>query len=128
MEEYTMNENEFRNAVISELSVGYEFKNPKKGTSKVMKVGPEKISYKRKNSTTYVSIADFYNAYRKFNGCQVSSTDLRMYAPRVFDSNASGDSCNCTFFFMLLHKLGLASELQGEGVRGNPYSVNIWSM
>lgn len=48
-----MTENEFRNAVISRLSAKDTFDNPGGGTSKVMKVGPGKISYVRGSLTRH---------------------------------------------------------------------------
>ena len=66
-----------------------------------------------------------YAAYTTFRGKTVSSTDLREYAPQVFDSKRSGHSCNCTLLFMVLKMIGAITTIEGKGVRGNPFRVTI---
>jgi len=57
----------------------------------------------------------------------MSSVDLKTDNPSVFDSQArpAGHSCNCTFLFMVLHQMGIASNVHGRGVRGNPFYVDV---
>lgn len=86
-----------------------------------------KISYVRGNSTIAVAVSDLFEAYSQFKGRPMSSTDLREFAPSVFDSNArpAGHSCNCTLHFRILQVLDLAGEIDGAGVRGDPFAVAV---
>ena len=122
-----MDPKDFFRAIDQELTPGHTFVNPGGGTSRISKIDDREIHYVRGSSTIRVSLADLYSAYRQFLGQRVTSTDLREYAPNVFDSSArpAGHSCNCTFFFMLLQEIGLADATEGEGKRGSPYSVKI---
>ena len=121
-----MTRQDFINACGQALPVGYEFENPKRGTSRILNIDTSAVSYRRGVSTIRVRLTDLYEAYNHFKGQRVSSTDLSHFAPSVFDSNArpAGHSCNCIFLFHLLQKLNLAEgNLEGNGVRGNPYSL-----
>jgi len=120
-----MTVDQFVQAAQRVISPGHEFANPGGGTSRIKNVGNERISYLRGKSTISVSIQDLGDAYEEFKGRLVSSSDLRAFAPSVFDSKArpAGHSCNCTFFFLLVRKMGLAGPLVGAGTRGNPYAV-----
>ena len=122
-----MDRNEFFRAIDHGLTTGHIFDNPGGNTSRISKIDDREIHYVRGSSTIRVSLADLYSSYRHFLGQRVTSTDLRKYAPNVFDSSArpAGHSCNCTFFFMLLQEIGLADAIVGEGKRGSPYSVKI---
>jgi hypothetical protein len=66
-----------------------------------------------------------FDAYARFKGGQMSSSDLKKIKPAVFDSQArpAGHSCNCTFLFMVLKEIGLITRIQGNGVSGNPFFV-----
>jgi hypothetical protein len=101
--------------------------NPGGGTSEIVKATDEEISYVRGNSTISIAIEDMFSAFRAFEHRRVSSSDLRRFAPAVFDSDArpAGHSCNCTFLFTLLRSAGLAGELEGTGVRGRPFAVTF---
>lgn len=116
---------EFEGALRTSNPIGTTLQNPGGGTSEIIDFRGGKVSYVRGSSTISVKVNDLYRAYSAFRGERVSSTDLRKFAPEVFDSNArpSGHSCNCTFLFLTLDRAGLASGFAGEGVRGSPYSV-----
>lgn len=121
-----MTKPEFIKEVRIALPLGYEFDNPGGGTSRILDIDASAIAYLRGVSRIRVSLSDLYEACERFRGQRVSSTDLRRFAPSVFDSTArpAGHSCNCTFLFHLLQKLNLTDgNLEGAGVRGNPYSV-----
>ena len=121
-----MTQHEFISETRRALPLGYEFENPGGGTSRIVDIDTSAVSYRRGMSSIRVRLADLYKAYDHFKGERVSSTDLRRFAPSVFDSSArpAGHSCNCTFLFHLLQKLNLAEgKLEGNGVRGKPYSL-----
>lgn len=119
-----MTAHEFRSRIISSAPVGTVFNNPGGGTSEVVKTDDEKIAYIRGGSRFYVRFSDLYSAFQKFRGINVTTQDLKEYAPEVFDSSArpAGHSCNCTIMFLLLHQAGLAGEIEGKGRRGNPFA------
>lgn len=118
----------FINVANDILSEGYIFDNPGGGTTKIERINRERVTYRRGNSSITVRWSDLYNAYKHFKGNLVSSTDLRKFAPVVFDSSArpAGHSCNCTFFFHLMIRMGLADgHLQGRGVAGAPFTLKL---
>ena len=117
----------FASKIRNAVPVGAVFENPGGGTSKVLKVTDTAITYRRGNSTISVSFENLFTAYASFQGQQVSSSELKAFAPSVFDSKArpAGHSCNATFLFMILRRIGVAGELGGKGVKGAPYFVQI---
>ena len=121
-----MTKQEFINAAGDALPLKYEFKNPKGGTSLIVGINTTAVTYRRGKSDIRVHFADLYGAYDHFKVQRVSSTNLQRFAPNVYDSKArpAGHSCNCTFLFHLLQRLNLAEgDLEGKGVRGNPFSL-----
>ncbi len=117
----------FKMQIQGSIPIGTTFKNPGGGDSAISSYEAEKFSYVRGNSTFYVAYRDLFDAYSNFRGHKVSSSKLKQYAPSVFDSKArpSGHSCNCTIFFMILQRLELAGDIEGNGVKGDPYFVEI---
>lgn len=110
------------------LPVGYRFDNPKRGTSEIVSQNEQRVTYRRGSSPINVRWADLYQAYVRFAGRRVSSSDLRRALPAVFDSAArpAGHSCNCTFLFHLLKHLSLTiGDLEGRGVAGDPFAVTV---
>jgi len=118
---------EFKTRINTDIPVDTILDNPGGGTSTITSVSDDKISYMRGGSTIYVSFQELYDAYSKYRGQKVTSSNLKVYRPSVFDSAAkpSGHSCNCTFLFLLLSRIGEANGIQGAGVRGNPYFVEV---
>ena len=116
---------DFVAAVKATFPVGTVIVNPGGGTSTIVGYGDKNVSYLRGNSTITVELIDLYEAYSSFRGQRVSSSDLRVFNPSVFDSAArpAGHSCNCTFLFRVLERLSLSGPISGSGVRGNPYAV-----
>jgi hypothetical protein len=127
MQMTTINLDEFKSRIAAAIPVGTVFNNPGRGTSEVVKIDVEKIAYLRGGSRFYVRIKDLYAAYLKFKGTRITTQELKEFSPEVFDSAArpAGHNCNCTFMFLVLERSGLASELKGSGVRGNPYSIKL---
>ena len=111
---------EFRTRMKKSLPPGTVLQNPGGGTRTIK-------SYSDRNgsgvSTIGVAVEALLAVYQHFHGVQVTSRDLKVHAPAVFDSSArpAGHSCNCTFLFMVLERLGLADPIQGDGVSGRPF-------
>lgn len=122
-----MRRNQFAEAIARSVAPGAILENPGGGTSRIARVGDRSISYVRGSSTITVAMDDLFFAYERFRGGRVSSADLRVWNPTVFDSEArpAGHSCNCTFLFQMLQKIDLAGPMEGSGVRGDPYAVTL---
>lgn len=122
-----MTRDQFLSAIGAVVVPGDTFENPGGGTSRVVTIDSHAVSYIRGNSTFSVALSDLHDAYERFRGQRVSSSDLRAHKPAVFDSKArpAGHSCNCTFLFSLLQAADLAGPLLGSGVRGDPYAVEV---
>lgn len=118
---------EFANRIRSDLPVGSIMDNPGGGTSTIIKQSQSFITYRRGKSSICVSYEALFKAYGAYRGKQVSASDLKVFAPSVFDSAArpAGHSCNSTFLLLLLRHLGLAGDIQGQGVRGSPFHARI---
>jgi hypothetical protein len=123
-----MNFEVFSDLVKTQIIEEAVFTNPGGGTSTISKVKPDRIVYKRGNSRMTMHLSDLHNVYTEFGSIdKLTSTDLKLYKPEVFDSKGNGHSCNCTFTFMVLNKLGLSTEIFGKGVRGNPFFVTFFA-
>ena len=116
---------EFRRQIMATLPCGTELSNPGGGTSRIKSYSDHNITYVRRSSSITVKFEGLFSAYNSFRGKAVSSSDLRGYAPNIFDSKArpAGHSCNCTFFFMAAVALNLADRIEGEGKAGDPYKI-----
>ena len=118
----------FHRGFLAALPPGTILQNPGGGTTKIISyTASDRLVYQRGASRMYVSIQDFYAAYRHFLEQAVSSTDLRDFAPKVFDSKRSGHSCNCTVLFMALRAMGVVDRIAGRGRSGDPYWVTLKS-
>ena len=124
-----MTQTQFIQALQRACPAGYTFTNPGRGQTKMVHIDAQRIVYRRGRSEIRVRVRDLYRAYRHFRGLRVSSSDLRRFAPSVFDSAPAsgprGHSCNCTVLLHLLGTLGLAGPMEGAGVAGEPYSVVV---
>ena len=118
---------EFVQMLKAAVPVGSTLDNPGGGTSKIIEYSQSFITYRRGKSAIRVSFEALFNAYTAHKGRKVSASDLKQFAPAIFDSAArpAGHSCNATLLFLLLCKLGLSSDISGGGVRGNPFYVSI---
>lgn len=124
-EEIKMNYQTFRELMAGKISPGMVFDNPGGGTTIIKGNANNKIAYKRCSSTMYLGIDDMFYAYEKFVGTEVSTSQLKEFKPKAFDSNKSGHNCNCTTFFLIMVEVGLADTIKGKGVRGNPFWVKL---
>ena len=113
---------EFHKRMVANLPPGTILHNLRGGTTTIKDYSAGKVSYVRGRSTIRIAINDLFSAYSRFRGARVRSRDLKLYAPMVFDSSArpAGHSCNCTFLFMVLRQLGMASAIEGRGTRAVP--------
>lgn len=107
------------------LPVGTILPNPGGGTSKILGYGDDSVTYQRGESHIYASLRAFHTACERFWGRRMNSSDLRLYFPSTFDSKRGGHSCNCTFLFTALYRMGLSSEIRGEGKPNSPFYVKL---
>lgn len=122
-----MDYQQFVETIKSRIPVGLMLVNPGGGTSKIISYSEENIIYQRGNSKISISFDDLYKAYSKFKGQKVYTTNLRDYAPKVFDSTRGGHSCNATFLFSILELIGIINEIKGEGKAHHPFYASIIS-
>ncbi len=118
---------EFAASLKEAIPLGSVLENPGGGTSTITNYTQAFITYRRGKSSISVSYEKLFHAYLAHKGRKVSASDLKQFAPSVFDSTArpAGHSCNATLLFLMLNRLGLSSEIGGSGVRGDPYFVSI---
>ncbi len=117
----------FKRRIRETLPEGTVLRNPGGGLTTIRSHGPEKLSYIRGQSRIYVGYRDLYEAYRHFRGRSASSKDLKAFLPSVFDSQArpAGHTSNCSMWFMILQRLELCGPIQGRGVPGEPFYVDV---
>ena len=118
---------EFVLSLKAAFPVGTVIDNPGGGTSTISTYSESKVYYVRGHSKISVTFADLHEAYLAFAGKDVSSSQLKLFRPSVFDSSArpSGHNCNCTFLFRVLQQLGLSGAVAGSGVRNSPFSIKV---
>jgi hypothetical protein len=117
---------DFHQRLVAALPPGTVLQNPGGGTTAILNyTASDNLVYRRGQTRIYVSIRELCVAHQLFQGQMVSSTDLRNYAPKVFDSDHSGHSCNCTLLFLALRAMGLVDSIEGAGKRGNPFRVHL---
>ena len=123
MEEEVLTAHDLLSRAEQAMPPGESWPNPRRGITKIKGYRNGKVSYIHGKSVISVSFTDLFAAYSEFRGKEVTSRDLRGYAPHVFDSNArpAGHSCNCTFLFGMLTRLKLADGLRGEGKSNRPF-------
>ena len=114
---------EFQASMVKNLPPGTVLDNPGGGKTTIKRYSDGKVQYVRGSSSIRVAVRDLFSAYSNYRGVRVSSRDLRVYAPQVFDSTArpAGHSCNCTFLFMVLLQLSMADPIEGEGKAHRPF-------
>ena len=115
----------FAQLLRDRLPQGLELNNPGAGTSTVMWCDDDRICYRRGKLRLYIGIRDLYEAYLRFSGCELSSRQLKDYAPLLYDSRRNGHNCHCTFFFLALRQMGIVAEIWGTGRAGNPFGVTL---
>ncbi len=121
-----MTKEQFIEQLIDAIPEGTVFDNPGGGTSTIIKVGDDKLSYLRGKSRIYLPYSAMFEAVSMYWGKTMTSSDLKQHQPEVFDSLHNGHSCNCTSLFMILEQMGLIDGgIQGEGRSGSPYFVVV---
>jgi hypothetical protein len=120
-----MNYQQFVDSIKSRIPFGLTLSNLGGGISTIISYSDENIVYRRGSSKISVSFEDLYKAYSKFEGGNVYTTDLRDFAPEIFDSKRNGHSCNATFLFSILKLLGKATEIKGDGKANHPFYISI---
>ena len=121
-----MTKDQFITQLGSVVPEGTVFDNPGGGTSTIIKVGDDKLSYMRGKSRFYLSFSATYDAMRLFSGMTTTTNDLKQHNPEVFDPKYGGHGCNCTTMFKILERMGLIDgTIQGSGKRGSPFFVVI---
>lgn len=84
------------------------------------------IYYKRGSSKMLLKYEYINEAYERFKGNTIATTDLKQFKPNIFDSSKNGHGCHCTMFFLLLEEFGMLKDgIQGKGVAGSPFYVTI---
>lgn len=117
---------EFCKIIRKEIIIDMLFENPGGGTSRVIDItSSDFIVYQRKASKIRVNIIELYKVYTYYKGKNVSSSDLKSFKPNIFSTKENGHDCNCSLIFLILNKIGLASEILGRGKRGDPFYVFI---
>lgn len=107
--------------IVNNIKSGMKFDNPKRGTSTIIFVSDNQINYKRGKSIIKIKIKDIIEARENFSGTKCTSNDLKNFRRKVFSSKG----CNCTFFFIILNYLGVASNIEGRGVGGDTFYVHL---
>ena len=121
-----MNQQQFINLVMTNIVSGRIFNNPSgRGTTSIINNNGIKITYRRGNSKISIDIQQLWDAYQNFLGNTVSSTNLKQYRPHIYDSSQGGHSCNCTTLFLILRNIGIVNTINGKGVRGNPFWIQL---
>ncbi|EOX3405977.1 hypothetical protein ACPFUG_003152 [Vibrio cholerae] len=117
-----MDRSTFISLLEKHIFAGFVFSNPGGGTSTICSINEHRVIYKRGNSRMTLQLDDLYFVYKELGDkSKVTTSDLKLQRPTVFDSKKNGHSCNCTFSFLVLNKMGLSSDIGGKGVRGNPF-------
>jgi len=116
---------QFDEAIRESLPLGLVLENPGRGSSTIVRCTATHITYLRGKCSICVNIRNLYEAYWRFVGTTVKTSDLKRFAPAVFDSSANGHNCNATFLLMVLKEIGLASAIEGSGRRGDPFFASV---
>ena len=122
----TVTSEQFVSQLINAVPEGIVFDNPGGGTSTIINVGEDKLSYMSGKSRFYLSYSATFNAFRLFSGMTTTTNDLKQHIPEVFDSKLGGHNCNCTTMFRIFERMGLIDgTVQGSGKKGSPFFVVI---
>ena len=107
------------------LPTGLVLDNPGGGTTTILRHDGERVGYRRGGSGFSVGLRDLYAAYIHFANGDVTTKQLKDYAPHLFDSSRGGHNCHCTLLFLALQRMGLASEIWGRGRVGSLFGVTL---
>jgi hypothetical protein len=99
--------------------------NPERGTSTINAYTYNgNICYLRGRSCITIPIAEIYKAYIKYKGKRCTSKELKEFRPNIFSSKRHG--CNCSFFFTVLHEMGLCSKVRRSGNGNSSFCVDVF--
>lgn len=116
---------DFSRLLRTRLPEGTEMENPGGGITTILRVDEARLNYRRGRSRFSVGLKELHEAYERFSGCEVSTTELKAHAPGVFDSGQGGHNCHCTVLFMALQRMGLAGGTWGCGRAGAPFGATF---
>lgn len=119
--------NDFHQMLMNAVPAEATIPNPGGGMTTVVSTQNGRVRYRRGRSVMNLKIDDMHAAYTTFNGRLMSSKDLKATWPATYDSAArpAGHSCNVTMLFCALKAMGLVQSIQGKGVAGNPFFVDL---
>ena len=120
-----MNARDFASKLQATFRAGQVMNNPGGSTSIILSIGEDRIVYQRGRSRFYISIDTLYSTYSRFMGSNVTTAELKLFWPEIFDPRHNGHSCHWTFLFMVLKELGIVQAIRGRGVAGDPFNVMI---
>jgi len=115
----------FNQLFRTNLPEGLVLDNPGGGTSTVIWCDKERVCYRRGNLRLYIGLRDLHTAYLHFSGGDVTTRQLKDYAPGLFDSAQNGHNCHCTFFFLSLQRMSVVTEIWGSGRSRSPFGVTL---
>ena len=92
-------------------------KNPRRNTSTIVETTKDSIIYIRGKSRITLKKDLIIDAYKKYKGKTVSTTDLKR-----FNKSFKLKPCNATFFLMLMREF-FRIPIKGRGVRGKPFYI-----
>ncbi len=116
---------EFVQLLMTSLPAGLVLGNPGRGTSTILWCNEERICYMRGGLRLYVELTHLYEGYQQHIGRVMTTNDLKVMNPAIFDTKQNGHDCHCTFLFMALRRMGVVNEIQGAGRAGNPFAVSL---
>lgn len=115
---------EFVRVLKEKVSVGTVLDNPEKGTSTILPYSSGDICYQRGKSPFSLPLRETFDVYTKYKGKTCTSNDLKEFRPKLFSPKRHG--CNCSFFFMVLHEIGLCSDIRRESHGNSPFCAEIY--
>ena len=101
-----------------------ELKTPRGGKCRIFDIDNQYIYYIQGKTSVYTYDLDvFLKTYYCFQGIGCSIKDLKEYNSTVYTTNnKGGHDCNC-MVFMLLIQYFFGGNIQGTGIKGNPYRI-----
>jgi hypothetical protein len=104
---------DFVELLRARLPVGVVLENPGGGTSTVLSHTETRIYYKRGDSPFHMDYDDLHDAYQRFTGEPVTTSNLKDYAPAIFDQPHGGTTVTARFFCLPWYRWGLPSQFGG---------------
>ena len=112
--------------IKANVKVGDILYTPNRAEKIIHKISDACIAYEHGRSRVYFNMTSIVSAYEHFKGQKVSSSNLKDFDSKTFDSKQGGHTCNSIVFLMLMVKCGLTDgDIQGTGKSGNPFFINL---